>query len=547
MNWTIIVINLMGGLAIFLFGMNLMSEGINKSTGSGMRNLLRGFTKNRFSSLATGIAATSILQSSSAVSVMTIGFVKARVMQFPQTIGILLGAGIGTTITAQIIAFKISNYALLIVALGFFLSVLSKRTALKLAGSAFLGFGLLFFGLHLMSQAMYPLREFQPFIDTLARLQNPFLGILAGLLFTALIQSSSAFIGILIVLGSQGIINLESGIAMLLGSNIGTTSTSIIASLNAGHESKRVAVAFLFIKLVGTLAIVGWIPAYAHWIENLTQSSVETGGSHLLPRQIANAHTAFNLFVTLLLLPFTHTLSRWIENIVPERIAKITEPVSLRYINLKNIPTPSVALSLTKNETIEMGRLVGTMLADIADLLIKKEKTGLTTIRENEVKVDFLLKNIAGYITQISKQNLTKNLSYESFKLLYIVSEFEEIADVIADTLLKKAEVWAETEQDFSEAGKHELQLFFDQTQNQFKQVIAVIDMLDTQQALKLKMEHKRIRKLADDLKLKHYERLSQNITESINSSKLHMEITGALRIIHSHMANIARMIARHQ
>ncbi|MCK4749294.1 MAG: Na/Pi symporter, partial [Bacteroidales bacterium] len=237
-NWVfMLIIGLLGGLGLFLLGMDMMSEGMKKSAGDKLRSILGNLTSNRFLALVLGTFVTMIIQSSSATSVMLVGFVNSKLMEFRNTIAIILGAVIGTTITAQIIAFKITDYALLIIAAGFFMYLLSNKPKTKSVGEAILGFGILFFGMHVMSEAMYPLRSYDPFINLLLGLENPLLGLLVGIVFTALIQSSSAFIGIMIVLASQGLLTLEAAIPMLFGSNIGTAITAILASLNASREA----------------------------------------------------------------------------------------------------------------------------------------------------------------------------------------------------------------------------------------------------------------------------------------------------------------------
>jgi len=533
---------MMGGLAIFLYGMNLMSEGINKSSGTSIRNLLQSFTKNRFSSLTTGVISTAVLQSSSAVSVMTIGFVKAGVLPFRNTIGILLGAGIGTTITAQIIAFKIFDYALLIVALGFFMSLLKKET-LRILGQALLGFGLLFFGLHLMSAAMEPLRTHEPFVQLLATFSNPLTGIMAGMVFTALIQSSSAFIGILIVLGSQGMINLEAAIALLLGSNVGTTFTSILASFNAGVESKKVAVAFFIIKLTGALLIVFWIPRYAQLLQSF-EGTANLNPANILPRQIANAHTLFNALVTLFMLPFTNSIARGVEYLLPSPKKPVTEPLT-RYIDYKVIENHSAAMTLLKKEILVMAEKIEIMLECLPAVFIDKDSRKLEIITQNEQVIRKLRPEIRNYILTIIQQDTTKKVSVEAFKLLYAFSEMSEFAKEIYGGLYRKASEWMKTDARFSNEGEEDLQTFFNTSMVHFRTVVQIINDLDKKQAKKYKNEHKEIRKLADGLKQKHYERLSLSIPETIQSSKMHMQITGILRIMHSHLANIARIIAR--
>ncbi|MCP3997638.1 MAG: Na/Pi cotransporter family protein, partial [bacterium] len=225
------VFGLLGGLGLFLFGMNMMSASLQRSAGGRMRAILGALTKNRFIGAGVGAFVTMVIQSSSATTVMMVSFVQAKLMTFAQTIGVILGADIGTTITAQLIAFKLTDYALLMIALGFGMRVFVKRDVIKVWGDVVLGFGLLFFGMAVMSEAMYPLRSFPPFIDMLRGLENPILGILVGAAFTALVQSSSAFTGILIVLAQQGFITLDAGIPMLFGANIGTCITAALASM----------------------------------------------------------------------------------------------------------------------------------------------------------------------------------------------------------------------------------------------------------------------------------------------------------------------------
>ena len=543
-NWFVIVITLVGGLAIFLYGMNLMSEGVNKSAGAQIRNLLQAFTSNRFTALLTGTIATSVVQSSSAVSVMVISIVKAGLLKFPQTFGILLGAGIGTTITAQIIAFKIADYALLIIALGFFVNILSSKQILKLIGSAILGFGLLFYGLHLMSEAMKPLRDYQPFLDFLVKLEKPWAGVLAGFIFTAIIQSSSAFIGIIIVLASQNLLSIDSGIALLLGSNIGTTITAAIASLSAGYESKRVALAFFLIKLIGALIFIAWIPVYAKWVIKLS-SGISGIQDIPLSRLIANAHTFFNILVTILLLPFANIFSKWVMKMIPEKTKPVKNPVEVKFIEDKMITSPALALSLAQKEVVRMGQYVLVMITYIIEPFIAKKGGLLKEIEELEEKVDFLRKKIAAYLTEISQQQLKQQLAEENFKILYINTELEEIADIVSNILAIKANQWLSTENDFSDEGKQEILQFHGQTVDHFKITLQIIDTLDHRKATKLKKQHKEIRKAADEFKHKHFERLSHNVSESVNTSKLHMDLIGALRMIHSHIDNITRQIIK--
>ena len=268
-SWSFLIFGVFGGLALFLYGMEKMSEGMRKSAGNHLRSILAALTKNRVIGPLIGGFVTMVIQSSSATTVMLVSFVQSGLMSFAQTLSVILGADIGTTITAQLIAFKLTDYALLMIAVGFGLRLLAKSEKARNIGEVVLGFGILFFGMKLMSDAMRPLRSYAGFVDFLKGLENPLLGILAGALFTALVQSSAAFIGVLIVLAQQGLVTLESGIPMIFGANIGTCITAGLASIGTCREAKRVALAHAVFKVAGVALFFFWIPEFADLIRSL--------------------------------------------------------------------------------------------------------------------------------------------------------------------------------------------------------------------------------------------------------------------------------------
>jgi len=269
-SWATLIMTLAGGLAFFLYGMEKMSEGMKKSAGDRMRNILSALTNNRVVGMFVGAFVTMVIQSSSATTVMLVSFVQAQLMTFVQSLGVILGADIGTTVTAQLVAFKLTDYALIMIAVGFALTMFSKKDSTKYMGEAILGFGILFFGMKLMSDAMRPLRTFQPFIDLLKGLENPALGLLVGTLFTALVQSSSAFTGIVIVLAQQGLLTLDAGIPLVMGANIGTCITAGLASIGTSREAKRVAIAHVMFKVGGVLLFIFWMLLKKFTINTLT-------------------------------------------------------------------------------------------------------------------------------------------------------------------------------------------------------------------------------------------------------------------------------------
>ncbi len=266
-SWGFMIIGLCGGLALFLYGMEQMSEGLKKSAGNKMRSILSALTNNRIVGAVVGAFVTTVIQSSSATTVMLVSFVQAGLMSFAQSLGVILGADIGTTITAQLIAFKLTDYALLLIAVGFVMRTFGKGDNIRNIGEVLLGFGVLFYGMKLMSDAMKPLRTYAEFINLMKGLENPLLGLLVGTVFTALIQSSSAFTGIVIVMAQQGLITLDAGIPLVFGANIGTCITAGFASIGTSREAKRVALAHVLFKVCGVTLFIFWIPTFVDIIQ----------------------------------------------------------------------------------------------------------------------------------------------------------------------------------------------------------------------------------------------------------------------------------------
>lgn len=549
-NWVFLLIaGLMGGLGLFLLGMNMMSDGMQNAAGDKMRTILSQITHNRFIAVSMGTFITMALQSSSATTVMLVSFVHSKLMKFRQTIGVILGAGIGTTITVQLIAFKITDYALLMIGLGFMINFLFQSNKIRNIGKSILGFGILFFGMHIMSESMFPLRSYSPFIDAIIKLENPLLGILAGTIFTALIQSSAAFIGIMIVLATQGLISLEASIALLLGANIGTAITAILASLKTDREAKQVAIAHTLLKVVGVLIFLFWIPQFAELIEKISPKSVFPKGdfntlAETVPRQIANAHTVFNIVLTCLILPFTNLFARFVEKILPVKLVEksVLKTVYLDYGMVKN---SSLALSLAKKETLRMGRLVQDMTGDIIIPYLVKKSEVLDDIKKKEEEVNFLRDEINHYILKITRENLNEERVNESFQLLYTVKEFEQIADLVSTNMIGKAYNWSNSKLEFSEEGKNEIVDYHTRTQKQLSRALAVFESVNLEKAKAMKEKYKHYRNLEIELEKQHFERLRDEVTETISSSKSHVELMTFLRAINGHATNIARILLK--
>jgi len=549
-NWFImLMIGLLGGLGFFFFGMKMMSTGMQNSAGDRMRIILSNLTYNRIIALGVGTFVTTAIQSSSATCVMLVGFVHSKLMEFRQTIGVMLGAAIGTTITAQIIAFKLTDYSLLIVAAGLILYLFVGKQKIRNIGETILGFGILFFGMQIMSESMYPLRTYAPFINVLYTLENPLLGLLVGTIFTALIQSSSAFIGIVIVLATQGLISLEAAIPLLLGSNIGTAVTAILASLNTSAEAKKVALALTIFKIIGVLLIIWWIPVFARLVEAISPKGTPgldemSSLSEILPRQIANAHTLFNVFLALVFLPFTTPLSRFVDWIIPIKTTDVEteEEFETTYLDFNLLKTPSLGISLAKEEALRVGRFVLDMVKGVIKAFTNKDERVMSQMEKRERQVDFLVAEINQYLMRITRGNINDQRINEAFQIMYTVKEFEQIADVVSKILFKRARTWLSGELDFSDEGKTELIEYHGKAIKQISRAIEVFREVNLEKAREMKAKYKKYRVMAIELEKHHYERLREEIAQTVSSSETHLELITTFRTIAGHATNIARM-----
>ena len=445
LDWFQMFIQLAGGLALFLFGMDQMGESLKIVAGDKMRQILGKLTTNRLMGLVTGTVVTAIIQSSSVTTVMLVGFVTANLMSLSQAIGVILGADIGTTITAQIVAFPIKKYALLLVAGGFLMTFTSRKEDIRQYGILVMGLGLIFFGMAVMSGAMKPLRNYQPFIDLMQNVSNPLIGILISTAFTSLIQSSSATMGIVIVLASQGLISLEGGIALALGANIGTCATAGLAALGKPREAVRVAVAHVTFKIVGVLLIVWLIPPFADLVRAISPASEHLTGMDRLaadtPRQVANAHTLFNVGIGFLFLPFAGVFARFCEWVVPDRPITDTEEIAARYepkyLDDVLLDTPALALERTQLEIGRLGERVSDMYEAFLEPTLAHDTDRLEEIAEMDAEVDALHGRIVEYLAQISSGELSRRETDALIRLMQAANQIEHMGDLIETNLVR--------------------------------------------------------------------------------------------------------------
>ena len=546
-TWVMFMIfGLVGGLGLFLFGMELMSSSLQRSAGGRMRSILGRLTRNRLLGATVGAFVTMVIQSSSATTVMLVSFVQAQLMSFGQTLGVILGADIGTTITAQLIAFKLTDYALLIIGIGFGLRFMGRNQSLRNLGEVLLGFGVLFFGMAVMSKAMYPLRSYQPFLDMLSGLDNPVVGILIGTIFTALIQSSSAFTGIIIVLAQQGFLTLDAGIPLIFGANIGTCITAALASLNTGREARRVALAHTLFKVVGVLLVAFWIPAFANFVR-----SVSPGGfiaaddtvrlARFIPRQVANAHTIFNVGLALVFLPFTAVLGRLVVRLLPDVEEVIEARYRPRYLEPSMLQTPALALNLAKVEILRMGDIVRDMATKAIRPFLYGDLEVLDDLCEREDEIDDLDEQITAYLIDIGKQDISEEQIEEVYLMMDVTKNYEFIADIIDKELRPLAHRKASLGVDFSESGSAEVEAYHVKMVKQIARGLIAFreDSLET--AKKITAKQAKYVALGGDYRHAHFERVSEAVQESMVTSEIHLELMDALRRMNSHSADIAR------
>lgn len=533
-------VGLIGGLALFFLGIRQMSSGLKHGIAHKMRSILRAMSRNRIVATLFGAFITLITQSSSATAVMLVGFVQSRLLRFEQTIGMLIGAAIGTTITVQLISFRLANYSLLVVAAGFILMAIAKNRTIRSIGEAILGFGLLFYGMHLMSESMVPLRNYQPFIRVIEQLQEPLAGIVVATVFTAIIQSSAAFIGIVLTLATQGLISLEGSIPLLMGANLGTAITGILATIGANRESKKVALAYTLFKVLGILALVWFIQPFAQLVRILSPS-IPTPANGNLPHLIANAHTLYNVVLALLILPFTTHFARLVSYITPKEREK-GQKFKTRFIDENLLGTPSVAIALARKEVAEMAKLVYHMLELSLPLFIEKNVRSLDRVMLIEKHVNFLRDKINEYLIKLTRKEIDPHEINSTFMVMFAAKELEQIGDIISKNLLEKAEWWLGADIDFSREGKNELIEYHKLTLTQLSRTIEILETLDWHIAKKQLEHYKRFRELAVELERNHFNRLKEDINQSITSSKTHLELVSLFRAIGSHAGNIARI-----
>jgi phosphate:Na+ symporter len=543
-GWTL-AMGLVGGLALFLFGMEMMADSLKAVAGDKMKAILAKLTTNRLMGVVTGTFVTAVIQSSSVTTVLVVGFISAGLMSLSQSMGVILGADIGTTITAQIIAFKVTKIALLMIAGGFGMTFISKNEKTKLYGAGLLGLGLVFFGMTVMGDAMKPLRSYQPFLNWMAAMENPLLGILAGTVFTGLVQSSSATTGVVIVMASQGFISLEAGIALIFGANIGTCVTALLASIGRPREAVRAAVVHIIFKVVGVLMwfflidqlawMVTAVSPVADGLAGVDKMAAET------PRQIANAHTIFNVVNCLVFLPFTTQFARAVEWLVPDRSLEEEELIQAKYLDEDLLVTPSLALDRCRLEILHMGDQARAMMKVVLPAVLTGSAEDLQAVEDMDDRVDALYGQIVHYLGEISGTRLTHEQSEEMVRLMAAANGLETIGDTIETNLVGRGRARLEAGLTISPATTAVIEAFHATVARALDMALVAVTQRNAEVARMVVKMKGEINDLADSAALHEARRLVAEEPNRILAYSIEVDILENLKRIYYFSKRMAR------
>lgn len=523
----------LGGIALFMYGMQLMGDGLQKAAGAKLQKILEAMTGVLAMGILLGAVVTAVLQASGATTVMTVGLVNAGLLTLKQGFGIIMGANIGTTMTAQLIAFKLSDYITVLIFIGFLMQLLARKSRTKYLGQVMLGFGILMLGMDMMGKAVMPLRNYPGFVHFIEVFSsNPLLGIGIGMIMTVLIQSSSATIGILIAMAGQGLIPLEGAIPVLLGDNIGTCITAVLASLRANLTAKRVAAAHVMFNVIGSIIFVVFMPFFIKFV-----LLVSPDGD--IARQIANAHSAFNILNTLLFMPFVNPFIKLVEKIVPGK----AEIISMRpvYLDKNMLNTPSIAISLAVKEVVRMGELARKDVRLGMEAIQSFDADKVKYVLEHEPVVDALERDITDYLTQMSSSEMSESLTTRHTGLLHACTDIERIGDH-GETLAKRARKLVEEDVVFSDEAKAELLQLSEMVLRASGRSLEALEKNDkviAEDAVRLCREVKQYQK---EIRKNHITRLNEHICNP-TAGFVMMELLINMKRVSDHSKNIAQLV----
>lgn len=539
-----IVIPFIGGLAMFIYGMNIMADGLQHAAGSKMKKILEVLTQNKLMGIALGALVTAIIQSSSATTVMVVGFVNAGLMNLTQAISVIMGANIGTTITGWLVSagewakmFSPSTLAPIAVMVGVIIMLVGKRQQSKDVAGIIIGFGILFIGMNTMSDAVYPLRESEVFKTAFISMgSNPFLGILVGAGVTAIIQSSSASQGILLSLASAGLVPTNAAVFIIMGQNIGTCVTAILSSVGASKNAKCVGTMHLTFNIAGTIifSILAMFlfarldPSYGEGIINMTQ--------------ISFIHTVFNVGTTIILMPFSGYIIKFAMKVNGLKAVETkSDEAELVHLDKRMMSTPSVAVEGAKLETIRMGRIARENLSLALSTLSDHDEEKMADVKQREFVIDKLCDNISKYLIDLCMLHLSDKDNEMVTSLLNTVSDMERVGDH-AENIVELAEEMKQEGISFSDTALEELNEMSTTTLGAYDNAVKALELDDITYAVKTSFLEDQVDAMEKKLRAGHIERLS-NAECSVNAGIHFIDLLGNLERVSDHAMNIAQVV----
>ena len=530
-----IVISLMGGLGLFLYGMNLMAEGLEKSAGSRLKKIVELLTSNIFMGVLVGAFVTAIIQSSSATTVMVVGFVNAGIMNLTQAIGVIMGANIGTTITAQLVSFDLKGLAPVALGIGIILYLFASKPKTKNIAEILIGFGILFTGMDFMKEAVEPLSKYQGFTDMLVTFgDHPILGLLLGFGITAIVQSSSASMGMLIALASQGLIPLSAALPILYGQNIGTCVTSLISSVGASSNAKRAAVMHLIFNVLGTLV-------FLIFLNKPVVSIVTSMDPGDVARQLANTHTLFNIVSVIILLPFSKFIIKLAVKLVPEKHTEDDDHKAIKYLDERMVETPSIAVASTVKETLRMGKKAKESLTYAIDGFVEKSQEKVDKSFKRENTVNELQKGILNYLLKLSKANLDDDSRDIVDSLFNTVNDIERIGDH-AENIAELAQDIINSDFKLSEQGTEEVKELYNKVIATYSYALEAMKNYDVDLACRVIKMEEQVDMMEKSCRANHMHRLNNNLCD-IDTGVIFLDLISNLERVSDHAVNIAQQV----
>ena len=525
------IVALFAGLGLFLYGMQIMSDALQKSAGNKLKKLLEILTTNKFLGVIVGAAITAVIQSSSATTVMVVGLVNAGIMNLSQAVGVIMGANIGTTMTAQIIAFNFKNVVPYAIIVGALLVLFSKKKSRKQLGELIIGFGILFMGMNMMSDSMKPLKDIPAFTQFMVNLQdNPLLGVLAGFLLTAVIQSSSATIGILQALAMQGLVPIEAALPILFGDNIGTCVTALIASIGTNLTAKRAAILHVTIKIIGTIIFLIILRPV---VSLVALTATEPA------RQIANAHTFFNIANTVILLPFSAMLIAFVNKVIPGE--DVYDKFALKYLDKRILETPSIAVGQIVKEIIRMGEIARCNVQKGMEAIINGDEKVIDEIYNNEKVINELEKRISEYLQAVSNLALGEKQLKKVGMLFNTTHDVERMGDH-AENLAEIAQYKLDNRVPFSNRAIEELNEVFENVDQAIDNAFLALSTEEVVYVEAVDTYERNVDDLRDLYRDSHIKRINKGEC-NINAGVLFLEILTNLERVSDHCLNVADVV----